>query len=137
MCRWLHSPADPTPSVRRQLDELGTVEHIVASNNLHKWWAPAMKEANPNAILYSNGTIAKAINANGVLGDGYSSDPHVPDWIDEIDYMGDVDGRDQHAHEGFATAEDMESGLKSQATALFIGCLCVRPEHPRRQREAE
>ncbi len=49
----LHSPIEPSETLRAQIDALGPVRHIVAPNTLHYWWAPDWKAAYPEARLFA------------------------------------------------------------------------------------
>jgi hypothetical protein len=48
---WVHSPAEPTEEVCRELEELGEVAWIVVPNRFHHLNAPAMKLKYPDAKI--------------------------------------------------------------------------------------
>jgi len=49
---WLHSPIPLSDALRAQLDELGSVRHIVAPSKMHHLFAGSAARAYPQAQLY-------------------------------------------------------------------------------------
>jgi hypothetical protein len=49
---WLHSPVPIDEAAREALDELGTVEHVVAPSKVHHLFVQSLMEAYPNAKLH-------------------------------------------------------------------------------------
>jgi hypothetical protein len=50
---FLHSPVPPTPALRKELDALGPVAHIVMPNRYHHVYAPQMIAAYPKAMVHA------------------------------------------------------------------------------------
>jgi Domain of unknown function (DUF4336) len=55
----LHSPVAPDEQLRREIDALGPVGHIVASNVYHHVYAGAMHKAYPQAVLHAPAALRK------------------------------------------------------------------------------
>jgi len=49
----LHSPIEPTPALRAELDALGAVREVVSPNKLHHLYLPAARAAYPGARLHA------------------------------------------------------------------------------------
>jgi hypothetical protein len=48
----IHSPTPLTPSLRAEVDALGSVRWIVGPNRIHYWWIPEWHAAYPEAEVY-------------------------------------------------------------------------------------
>lgn len=57
---WVHSPLEPTEEMRREVDSLGPVRHIITPNKMHYLGAQKFKEAYPQAQLYGAPGLAEA-----------------------------------------------------------------------------
>lgn len=69
---WLHSPVAPTTDLRRELDALGPVRHIVAPSKMHNLFAGPFAEAYPQARVYLAPGLREKVRAlpcDEVLGD--------------------------------------------------------------------
>ncbi len=74
----LHSPVPISPELRREVDALGAVIHLVAPNMYHHLHIGPWAEAYPNAILHAPAGLAKKrpdLRVDAALG----STPHA-DW---------------------------------------------------------
>jgi hypothetical protein len=79
------SPIAPTPELRRAVDALGTVRHLVSPNSLHHLFLAAWKAAYPAARLYASPGLRRkraALAFDAELGDGPD-----PAWAAEIDQV--------------------------------------------------
>lgn len=82
---FIWSPIPLTDDMRREVDALGTVSHIVAPNTLHHLSIPDWKATYPQARLHAAPGLAKKrkdIAFNAELGD-----TPPPDWANEIDQV--------------------------------------------------
>ena len=82
---WVHSPLEPTDEMRRALDEIGPVRHIIAPNKMHYLGAKTFKEAYAEAQLYGAPGLAEAhkdIAFDATLGE-------VPEaaWAEELEQV--------------------------------------------------
>ena len=50
---WLHSPTPLDEGLRKEINALGPVSHIVAPNRIHYWWVGDWKQAYPEAHTYA------------------------------------------------------------------------------------
>ena len=48
----VHSPTPLTPELRREIDSLGPVRHLIGPNRIHYWWLPDWKAAFPDADVW-------------------------------------------------------------------------------------
>lgn len=84
---WCHSPTQLTPSLQAEIDDLGTVRHLIAPNKLHYVYISGWAKVYPNAITWAaNGTKERA-NQQGILvefQETLTSDKKFP-WHQEID----------------------------------------------------
>ena len=62
---WLHSPTDLTPSLKKEIDELGPVQHLIAPNRIHYWWLGDWAAAYPSARTYAAPGVKKQARKNG------------------------------------------------------------------------
>ncbi|WP_299017600.1 DUF4336 domain-containing protein [uncultured Photobacterium sp.] len=58
---WVHSPTAISPELRREIDEIGTVECIVAASNAHNLWLQDWCEAYPDADVYVSAGIPRKV----------------------------------------------------------------------------
>ncbi len=80
---FIHSPVPPTPTLRREIDAIGTVAFVIAPNRLHSLHVPAFMEAYPDAKLHIVKELVKKrpeLSPACVLGDAPE-----PGWAAEID----------------------------------------------------
>lgn len=49
---WIHSPIEPGADLRREVDALGTVGHLIAPNVYHHLFMHPWRAAYPNALLH-------------------------------------------------------------------------------------
>jgi hypothetical protein len=69
---WIHSPLEPGDEMRRAIDEIGPVRHVIAPNKMHYLGTKAFHEAYPEAQLYGAPGLAEAhsdIPFNTTLGE--------------------------------------------------------------------
>jgi hypothetical protein len=68
---WVHSPLDPVPPLRTEIDALGPVRYVVSPNKLHHLFLGAFHEAYPSAKMFAPPGLQKKrpdLGFNGVLG---------------------------------------------------------------------
>jgi hypothetical protein len=82
---FIWSPIPLTDDLRREVDALGTVCHIVAPNTLHHLSIPAWKAAYPQAKLHAAPGLAK--KRKDIPFDAELGDTPPPDWANEIDQV--------------------------------------------------
>jgi hypothetical protein len=70
---WLHSPTDLTPALKKEIDELGPVQHLIAPNRIHYWWLGDWAAAYPGAKTYAAPGVKKQARKNGRFA-GYQFD---------------------------------------------------------------
>jgi hypothetical protein len=56
---WVHSPIEPTPELRAEVDALGPVRHVVAPSLYHHLHAGQWKAAYPTAALWGPAALAR------------------------------------------------------------------------------
>ncbi|MBO6756116.1 MAG: DUF4336 domain-containing protein [Roseibium sp.] len=56
---WLHSPVQPTLERQRAIDQLGTVEHLVAPNKIHSLGIEPWKALYPSAKVWASPAFSK------------------------------------------------------------------------------
>jgi hypothetical protein len=56
---WVHSPIAPSPDLRREVDALGPVGHLVAPNLYHHRFLDSWRAAYPDAILHGPKALAR------------------------------------------------------------------------------
>lgn len=52
-CLWVHSPVELDADLKKELDALGPVQHVVTPNTEHQKYAPQWIEAYPSALSYA------------------------------------------------------------------------------------
>jgi len=80
----VHSPIEPTPELRSQLDERGPVRFIVAPNRFHHLFAAAFREAYPGSELHTAPGLAErfpALPVDAELADGPAA------WSADVDHL--------------------------------------------------
>lgn len=88
---FLWSPVALTPDLRRQVDALGTVGHIVAPNALHHLSVPDWQSAYPDAITYAApGLRAKRRDIVFDRDLGEAPDPAWAQVIDQVVVAGNL-----------------------------------------------
>lgn len=78
----LHSPVPLSDSLRRELDNLGPVRHVVCPNLFHHSYAGAVMQAYPEAILHAPEGLAKK-RKDLKIHQTLSETPH-PDWAEDL-----------------------------------------------------
>ncbi len=56
---WVHSPIAPSPDLRREVDALGPVGHLVAPNLYHHRFLDSWRVAYPHAVLHGPKALAR------------------------------------------------------------------------------
>ena len=84
---WLHSPTEPTPGLRAEVDALGPVGHLIAPNKLHYWWVGDWKAAYPEALAYAApGARERAATRRVAFDLDLGAQPPAA-WADEIEQV--------------------------------------------------
>lgn len=56
---WIHSPINLPAELKQEIDNLGTVKHIIAPNKIHYWYIDEFKSAYPSATVYASPGVRK------------------------------------------------------------------------------
>lgn len=80
---WVWSPVGLSEFLRRELDALGRVTHLVSPNKLHHLHLAAWQKAYPGALLWGPASTIRR-HAGLTFQPPLNDDP-PPDWRDEID----------------------------------------------------
>jgi hypothetical protein len=91
---WLHSPTELSPALRREVDALGAVEHLIAPNRIHYWWLGEWAAAYPEAATHAAPGVRKQARRNTRFA-AYQFDltpamamaGNASPWPDEIDML--------------------------------------------------
>jgi hypothetical protein len=82
----LHSPVRLGPDLRRKLDALGPVRHVLAPNNDHYLFVPDYRAAYPDARFYATRGVQAKLP--GFLFDVELEHPHTVDlWSDRVEQL--------------------------------------------------
>ncbi|MEZ5813018.1 MAG: DUF4336 domain-containing protein [Rhizobiaceae bacterium] len=86
---WVHSPIPLTDALKREIDALGPVRHLVAPNRIHFWWVGDWKEAYPDARAHAAPGTAAQARKKGRFHDYHTmlGDAPEPEWAGEIDQL--------------------------------------------------
>lgn len=49
---FVHSPTALTEGLRKEIEALGPVRHVIAPNRIHYWWIPTWRQAYPDAHIW-------------------------------------------------------------------------------------
>ncbi len=82
---WVWSPTALTDALRREVEALGPVAHIVAPNTLHDLWLAEWRAAFPAARLHGAPGLAGKLTHQAF--DTELGDTAPPDWAAEIDQV--------------------------------------------------
>ena len=69
---FVHSPLDPVPRLRAEIDALGPVRYVVSPNKLHHLFLAVFQEAYPSAKMFAPPGLRekrRALRFDGALGD--------------------------------------------------------------------
>ena len=56
---WVHSPVELTPEIRKCIDELGSVAHVVGPNCVHDLYLEEYRQAYPKAVFHAAPGLSK------------------------------------------------------------------------------
>ena len=82
---WLHSPVGLTDGLRRELDRIGPVRHVVCPNRMHHVFVEPYFSAYPSARVFAAPGLPEKrrdLPFHGVLGDGPE-----PGWAEDLDQL--------------------------------------------------
>ena len=79
----VHSPLDPVPPLRAEIDALGPVRYVVSPNKLHHLFLTAFLEAYPSARLFAPPGLAG--KRPDLRVDGLLQDAPDPAWAADLD----------------------------------------------------
>ena len=84
---WCHSPIELTPELQEQVNQLGTVRHLISPNKIHYAHIQAWKEAYPEAIAWASpGVRDRAAQQNiTVQFDADLTEQSPPAWASVLD----------------------------------------------------
>lgn len=85
---WLHSPIRLTDELKREIDKLGTVKHLVAPNKLHYVFIEEWSKAYPQASVWAASGLEKQFTrAVGITEFTILEKTSSPNWSKEINYF--------------------------------------------------
>lgn len=84
---WVHSPTELTPELKREVDALGPVRHLIAPNKIHFWWVPDWKDAYPEAVAHAARWVRNRAGERGNAFDRDLGETPDPAWAGEIDQV--------------------------------------------------
>ncbi len=84
---FIHSPTPLTDSLKKEVDALGQVKHLVSSNYIHYWWIGEWGEHYPDAIKWASPKVRPRAIKHGIEFDRDLGDDPEPDWAGEIDQL--------------------------------------------------
>ncbi|MHA1544945.1 MAG: DUF4336 domain-containing protein [Alphaproteobacteria bacterium] len=84
---FVHSPTDPTPELRAQINDLGPVSHLISPNKIHYWWIDAWATHYRQAKKWAAPGSRPAAARQGWEFDGDLGHRPEPQWSDEIDQL--------------------------------------------------
>lgn len=85
---WIHSPIHLTQELKREIEALGNVEHIVAPNKLHYVYMEEWSQAYPTAKVWATKGLEKVFVDSKVISSYTVLDKTVTmSWQSEIDYL--------------------------------------------------
>jgi len=61
---WIHSPTPLTTNLKKEIDQLGKVKHLISPNKLHYTHIPHWAKAYPNAISWASWEVEKRAKQN-------------------------------------------------------------------------
>ena len=82
---WLHSPVELTDGLRRGLDRLGPVRHVVCPNRMHHTFVEPYFSAYPSARVFAAPGLPEKrpeLPFHGILGDGPETG-----WAEDLDQL--------------------------------------------------
>lgn len=109
---WIWSPTALTDALRREVEALGAVSHIVGPNSLHDSWLAEWRAAFPSARLH--GAPGLAAKLPRLAFDTEVADAPPPDWAADID---------QAPVHGNAITTEVVFFHRASGTALFTDLL--------------
>ncbi|MDB5471474.1 MAG: hypothetical protein JWR84_3034 [Caulobacter sp.] len=82
---WIWSPVALTPELRREVEALGEVRHLVAPNSLHHLHLPEWRQVWPAAVLH--GAPGLAGRRPDIVFDAELADDPPAAWADDLDQV--------------------------------------------------
>lgn len=82
---FLHSPTALNDALRREIDALGFVQHLVSPNKIHYWWIGDWGRAYPRAIKWASPGVRPSAQKQGWDFDRDLGDAPDAAWAAEID----------------------------------------------------
>lgn len=70
---WVHSPTELSSSLKSEINSLGSVKYLIASNRIHYWWLGDWAEAFPGAATYAAPGVRKQARSKDRFA-GYDAD---------------------------------------------------------------
>jgi hypothetical protein len=86
---WVHSPTELSPSLKSEINSLGSVKHLIAPNRIHYWWLGDWAEAFPGAVTYAAPGVRKQARSKDKFADydaDLARDATYP-WSGEIEML--------------------------------------------------
>ncbi len=66
---WVHSPTELPPALKREVDAVGPVRHLIAPNRIHYWWVEDWAAAYPDAITFAAPGVRQQARRKGRFAD--------------------------------------------------------------------
>ncbi len=84
---FIHSPTPLTTMLKREIDVLGPVRHLVSPNFIHYWWIGAWHRHYPAAIRWASPKVRPRAAKHDIEFDRDLGESAEPAWQDEIDQL--------------------------------------------------
>lgn len=86
---WLHSPTAPSEPLRRRVEAMGRVAHLVSPNKIHYAHIAAWKAAYPEARAWASPGVRERAASQGIAVsfDAELGDAPPPDWEAELEQL--------------------------------------------------
>ncbi len=84
---FIHSPTPLGDDLKKAVDALGTVRHLVSSNFIHYWWVGEWGEKYPDAIKWASPKVRPRAAKHNIAFDRDLHDEAEPEWAGEINQI--------------------------------------------------
>jgi len=84
---FIHSPIELNNKLQNQIDQLGTVKHLISPNKIHYWWVDQWTKAYPDAIKWASPGSQEAAAQQGWHFDRDLTDTTDKAWSNNIDQL--------------------------------------------------
>jgi hypothetical protein len=86
---WLHSPTRFDDSLRRELEAVGPIRHLVAPNIAHWTFLQTWQQRCPDALTWTAPNLSKRsqVRRSGLRVDRIIGDAPAPEWASDLHYV--------------------------------------------------